>query len=109
MRITPLVCWSCNNWFIPKTLRKSKFCCNACRQQGFLKKAIPNFGFKYNNDEDLQEWRNILASNCKENKPECVECLFDRNYELYCSEVYKRGVDKYQKSAQEWLSITIQN
>jgi len=107
MRVTPLICWSCSTWFTPKTKRKTKFCCNACRQQHFLgiQHGYPNLVLLYWKDQDdRRELETIIQSSCKENKPKCVECLFENNYETYCDEVFKRGRDKFGKSAQEWLS-----
>jgi len=46
----------------------------------------------------------IFRVACKDYKQDCVECLFENDYETYCDEVFNRGRDKFGKSAQEWLS-----
>lgn len=104
MRVTPLLCWSCQSWFIPKTKRKTKFCCNACRQQNYLQKKTNGLVSLYwEDEEDQKALSECLKYHCKDNQDNCVECLFENNYDLYCDEVYRRGRDRFGMSASEFL------
>ena len=110
MRITPLICWSCSNWFLPKTKRKNKFCSNACRQAHYLKKQ--DCGYPENNclvqlywcdEDDCDKLNDDLKEYCSHEVNPCVECMFEQNYNAYCNMVFERGRDKFNMSAREWL------
>jgi hypothetical protein len=104
MRVTPLICWSCNNWFLPKTKRKTKFCCNACRQANYVNKKTDSLVQLYwNNEDERDELSECLSSHCKDGQENCVQCLFENNYDLYCDMVYQKGRDKYNQSVKRFL------
>jgi len=110
MRITPLICWTCSNWFLPKTNRKNKFCSNACRQSHYLQKKDCGYQdceslvqLHYENTQDNFKIVNQLKQYCDHSENPCVECMFDKNYNEYCIMVYERGRDKFNASAREWL------
>jgi len=134
MRVTPLICWHCSNWFQPITRRKNKYCSNACRQQGFHKNTdtmgyetddndITVVRFKFDNLEQHEEYRKMLLGYCdhewntepgyntfKERKnnqrrsSSCVLCFFEKNFKVYSRYVAKYGRDWDNKSMKEWLS-----
>lgn len=96
MRITPVICWDCQNWFLPKSKRKNKFCCNACRQQWYLKgHKEPNLSFNYKGMPQVQEHLEHYDFN--------LAVWMDKDYSNYCLMVFKWGKDIYGKSAEEWL------
>lgn len=106
MRVTPLICWSCSTWFQPKTKRKTKFCCGACRSQHALGnkhgyKALVQLYWK--DEEEAKEIDESLSQYCDKKNPGCVECLFEKNNDHYCDIVFKYGVDKFGQSAKQWL------
>ena len=110
MRITPLICWSCSTWFLPKTKRKNKFCSNACRQSYYLKKKDCGYEgteclvkLHYDDTQDNIKLVGDLKKYCSHDENPCVECMFDQNYNAYCNMVFERGRDKFNMSAREWL------
>ena len=114
MRITPLICWECKSWFIPKTKRPNKFCCGACRQQNYLKRKNGSGDIKHNNtgvirfkwankDEQIEIYYAMIKS-CPEERPMCVEHLFENNYERYTELVMQYGIDKYGNNCRDFLN-----
>lgn len=108
MRITPLVCWQCKSWFIPKTKRPSKFCCGACRQQNYLaNKAGRSSGnpvrFKGKDQAETSVIRSAMKNYCNDGHENCIECMFEEDFEAYSGLVYQCGIDKYNMSAKDWL------
>lgn len=110
MRVTPLLCHQCGTWFQPKTRRLNKMCSNACKQQSY--RGIKKRGILLDPKEHQEELFDILQ-NANEDiaaSPEqCLESLMLNNYEVYCDIVFKWGVDKFDKTADEWLKSIIQN
>ena len=111
MRLSPLICWECSNWFIPKTLHKTKFCCNACKQQFHLKDKGEHLvgydgmvQFWHETEQDRIEFEEIIRKYCTHDKCfSCIECLFQKNYNLYCKTVAKQGRDGFGISVREWM------
>ena len=115
MRITPLICSYCRNWFLPKTMRPQRYCCNACRQQGHLHiKENPNYyqegePMHFNTGGDAEATKRLydaFQSACDKGLKNCAECLMKNDFETYRELTYLYGRDRWNKSAQEWLSET---
>jgi hypothetical protein len=109
MRINPLLCWECESWFVPKTLHRTKFCCNACKQQFHLKESNSD-GFKratlfYTTDDNaMKEILDCCGSNCNcGNGQRCAECLFTNNFNRYKELVKEYGKDSDGRTMDEWL------
>jgi len=110
MRVTPLICWHCSCWFVPKTKRKNKYCSGACRQQGYLKNkhtlGYKNLiQFRYEDEEQEQEISNAINECCVDGRDGCVECLFENDYQRYCMLVAKYGRDYMNHSMTQWLQF----
>jgi len=58
----------------------------------------------WNNPDDKKELENTLHLYCDHTVNPCVQCMFEKDYGQYCYEVFTRGRDMFNKSAQEWLS-----
>ena len=48
--------------------------------------------------------KKYLSSFCHEGKPNCVECIFENDFQAYSRIVAKYGVDWEDKSMKEWIS-----
>lgn len=110
MRITPLICWHCSCWFMPKTKRKNKYCSNACRQQGFLKNkhsaGYPNLVQFHDKDgQGHNELADALSNACSDGYKNCVECLFEKDNNKYSMIVAKYGIDYMGNTMNEWLKL----
>jgi len=109
MRIDPLVCWGCSNWFIPKTKHKTKFCCGACKQQYHLiktgkKTREKNLSLEWHSKVEGRDIWTRCTGFCKHNNhPTCIECVFNKEFEEYKILIKKYGVDKNGKNESEWL------
>lgn len=110
MRVTPLICIQCGSWFQPKTKRLNKVCSNACRtasHRGIKKRGVI---FNPKGEEDKLFFILACANDNIDASPEqCLESLMNNDYDKYCEVIYKWGQDKFGKSAEEWVSKTIQN
>jgi len=110
MRVTPLICWHCSTWFIPKTKRKNKYCSGACRQQGYLKN-LNTIGyetliqFNFEDEDQEQEIASTMKNACVDGRNGCVECLFEHDYKGYCMLVAKYGRDYMGNSMTQWLQF----
>ena len=113
MRITPMICWECSNWFLPKTKRRNKYCCNACRQGAYntRKNGSASTGyeclvnFRWYEEEERLEIKNTMEKPCThETHTSCVECLFENDYRAYSMLVYKYGRDHMGRSMKTWLN-----
>ena len=129
MRITPNICWSCHSWFLPKTKRPTKYCCNACRQQGFQSNSKRKGGllddvpikFSFPDGVGVDEFMRMLGKykdNCNhsyniscEDKGVtrsvdigCIKCWFENNYDEFCRMTYLYGRDQFMVSAKEYLA-----
>ena len=121
MRIKPLICWHCSNWFIPKISRPTKFCCGACRT-AFHRKDKNSRGydglvnFWYNDEEEHEAILDVFREYaCMDKCPAdngtksdgsqgiCVECLFENNYPQYVKLVAKYGIDEDKRYWQDWM------
>lgn len=118
MRIKPLICWHCSNWFLPKISRPTKFCCGACRT-AFHRKDKNSRGynslvqFYYSDEEEHKAILEVFreygcmdkcpVGNGAETDGICVECLFENDYKQYCKVVARYGVDEDKRGMEDWL------
>ena len=106
MRITPLLCNQCGTWFQPKTKRKNRFCCNACRQANYNKKEPIEFSL--GSEDYLGRNEELFNTLMDKGNPgaspwQCLELIFEHHYDTYCDIIYKWGKDRYGVNASEWL------
>ena len=107
MRVTPLLCFQCGNWFQPKTKRKTKFCCNACRQANHLKKNKIYFNVfsTLGNKVDYEALHTTLELACDNEDltgSDRLLYILNHDYDKYCKIIYKWGVDHNGLSLNEW-------
>ncbi len=109
MRILPQLCFQCSSWFLPKTTRFQRHCCNACRQASYRGRKPYSIKFDLTtcSDEAEAEFMKILGryENGLEDQTlyEKLEAMRKDNYELYQRFMYNYGKDKFGVSARQFI------
>lgn len=128
MRVSPLICWECKNWFKPISKRKQRYCSGACRQQAYYtrrdraeidkyltelekyphkapKKSSSLIALYYANKDEHERFKAYCKSYCKDNYENCIECWFENDFDSYRIYVVKHGRDLYDRSMNDWLHL----
>lgn len=129
MRVSPLICWQCKNWFNPITRRAQKYCSDACRvdafndrqaelerkKSGWVKDNSPApdpvhsdhsvVTFNFESKEQIQEFRETCRSHCKDSRSGCLECWYENNFKSYRFYVAKYGRDQFDRSMDDWIRL----
>ena len=109
MRILPQLCFQCSSWFLPKTTRFQRHCCNACRQASYRGRKPYSIKFDLTtcSDEAEAQFMEVLGRYENGSKDqtlyEKLEAMRKDNYELYQRFIYNYGQDKFGVSAREFI------
>ena len=44
-----------------------------------------------------------MKNYCTDDHENCIECVFEEDFEAYTQLVYRYGIDKFNMSAKDWL------
>lgn len=106
MRVLPQLCFQCHSWFQPKTVRKVRFCCNACRQSHYRgnRPYLVKFDLTECSDESAKKFHELIKRyDSGGDLYDCLNNMREHNFELYSRFIYNYSRDKFGVTGHQFV------